>query len=806
MKLMSTLCLVPHQALARKWRQPLQDNGGLLPFSLTGLVSHLLKEQSLPYRESQVLEQLSVWESVWEVEDQLEFYAPLKEFPGFISDLHLMFARITAGAVDADALIDQQRDEIKTIYQRYIAKLTKLQVLDRPMQMRQALEFWPQSSLFAEVEAVEIYYLGSLTPLEEQFVQAITTNKSVRHLEFDTQNLEISGQVARNYSEEIEHVAQAIFDLIKSGVQPEKIAVASPDLGKYYPLITPVFSAYNITWRTPTVNLSAVSLGKAIAGLLSVMQGNASKRDLTNLVAVGWGLPFKLSYEERQALKMAAPQINSLHRWQETLSSYSGWQEVFQFLSDLQVNHSYMAMSQHITKIKQVLRYFPIQTWPVDSMQAWGELVQAWDGLDKILTNFDESGHRVTLAQFSSLLIDAFANYTLPQSVSFLQQVTVSSLEQIIGMDYDTVFLIGMTENSFPYRPRYDWLTKTFLPDHSMELWEQLQKSVRHLHLSFADADQDGKAMIGSRIFPQDRTRLPARTVTKSGDTIQFGDGVLDTKDICAAIRERYTQRPLSVSRLNIYVSCPFRFLCSEFYQLREDETDSDELTAPEEGNIIHEALRLFWQQLGNIPITDILAQVYQERQQEVPNRVERMLVSFSKKDQALVTSSEYTPAHLEHRFQGLVLDTSFGPVQLHGIMDRVDIHPNGNYVVYDYKTGFNPSTNDILTGQDLQLQFYLLAAKAFLPADKIQGIAFYNVKYGRRVGVWSETEYKQLGLTKRNGGILPVEEWDRLEEQFRHTIQEYLEKIFSGYFPIKPINDRICTFCAYAGICRKEG
>lgn len=91
---MPTLYLVPHQQLARQWRQTALLSGRVLPvFSINGLVSHLLKEQGYPYRESIILEQTTLWDTVWELNDQIEYYAPLVRYPGFIQDLHIFFTR-----------------------------------------------------------------------------------------------------------------------------------------------------------------------------------------------------------------------------------------------------------------------------------------------------------------------------------------------------------------------------------------------------------------------------------------------------------------------------------------------------------------------------------------------------------------------------------------------------------------------------------------------------------------------------------------------------------------------------------------
>ena len=114
---MATLCLVPHQQLARKWRQAaVQADSDLRPFSIKELVAHLLKEQGCPYRDSLFLEQIAVWEAVWEAAPQLEYFAGMVNFPGFAADLHNLFYRYGAEQVRFDQLSHQEQRELTLLY------------------------------------------------------------------------------------------------------------------------------------------------------------------------------------------------------------------------------------------------------------------------------------------------------------------------------------------------------------------------------------------------------------------------------------------------------------------------------------------------------------------------------------------------------------------------------------------------------------------------------------------------------------------------------------------------------------------
>lgn len=803
---MPILHLVPHQQLARQWRQTALLSGRVLPvFSINGLVSHLLKEQGYPYRESIILEQTALWDTVWELNDQIEYYAPLVKYPGFIEDLHIFFTRFSLQTFGLEHLTEAEQHELSMLYQLYQKKLTGLHVLDTPAQIQKAMEYWPQSKLNREIERIEKYYLGDLTPLEQQFINVVSHGKQIENKQFRLEPADISGAIFSSPKEEIKYIALKIIELMNNGVDPEKIAVACPNFTGYLPTIVPIFSEYSIPWKAPALNLADTPMGKAFTVLAEVLQGNYTKQYLEQLIAVGWGLPVSWNQMERRALKLAPPSLRGFAAWEGELGHYPGWEQVFDFLRSLLLAKGTHPVNTYITCYQSVFAQFPLSLWPAKNQHEWAVLLKSYDGMQQIFNSLSQVKQRFTLAQFNQIFRTAMANHALPQPLTFQQTVTVSSLHQVIGMGYHTVFLVGMTESSFPAGHRRDWLSKQVLPDNSMEIYDQILRSADYIHLSFSESDQDGRVNIASPVFVQSpvsiekqRTPLPAKSL------IQFGSGIFNDETVIQDIINRFHNQQLSVSRLNLYARCPFSFLCSELFDLKAEEVTSEDITPQEEGALIHEVLRGFWELKGSTPILEILNHRYQAAGKQLTKRVVNMVSGFNKKDVKLVEKSEYVPRFLEYRFSDLDIPTATGSVLLRGIIDRIDVHPSGKGVIYDYKSGGNPTVREVLNGEDLQLYVYLLAADRLLP-EQIQGIAYYNIKSGVRTGLWFEGEHRNLGLTKRSSGVMNADEWETLTQRFLQTIRNYLDKILSGYFPIAPVNDRVCTFCAYRGICRKE-
>ena len=239
--------------------------------------------------------------------------------------------------------------------------------------------------------------------------------------------------------------------------------------------------------------------------------------------------------------------------------------------------------------------------------------------------------------------------------------------------------------NQLPKPAKRDWLSRQFVPSQDLALYRQLLRSAENVQLSCGRRSAD-RMNIASQIFPGEFTRINAAAAAPPMEELTIGSGVLTDPAVLADISGKYREQPLSVSRLNLYASCPFRFLCSELYQLEAEEMLSDEITPQEEGSLIHDTLRLYWEHQGRVPINEILVERYSAAGERLTQRVIDLVTAFNRKDVELVEKSGYYPKYLEQRFQDLAIETSGGKIKLNGIIDRIDLSPDGGYVIYDYK------------------------------------------------------------------------------------------------------------------------
>jgi RecB family exonuclease len=279
---------------------------------------------------------------------------------------------------------------------------------------------------------------------------------------------------------------------------------------------------------------------------------------------------------------------------------------------------------------------------------------------------------------------------------------------------------------------------------------------------------------------------------------------------------EGHAARVYSLTALERYLDCPFKFFAADV--LRADEPPDDQ-SAPSpraRGRFLHEVLHRFfqaWDATGLGPITDATM----DRAREVAVGVaEPVLATLPDSDAAIERARLFGTAisagfidtvlmleverepepvierWLEHRFDGpFALGLDGARVGLNGVADRVDLLPGRRLRVIDYKSGREPDVKRVL-----QAAVYALCAQERLQA--------------RDGASWSvdEAAYVAFGGTKR--ALVPVVEAgggdaDEALAAARSRLQDVLGGIARGEFPVKPHEPRYCRYCAYSSVCRKD-
>jgi ATP-dependent helicase/DNAse subunit B len=273
---------------------------------------------------------------------------------------------------------------------------------------------------------------------------------------------------------------------------------------------------------------------------------------------------------------------------------------------------------------------------------------------------------------------------------------------------------------------------------------------------------------------------------------------------------------------LESYATCPFRYFSSHLLGLEVlDEPDRRLSIDPRErGSMVHEILEAFVRALIDAEelseeaerelLISTAAPVFDryERFGKTGKRVlwqlERrrllaLLESERRSDRLRRKTLARRPIAVEHVFGSGAVDAvswAIAPYKLafRGVIDRIDVGPDGSLFVTDYKTGRSDSygalsSDPVDRGRHLQLPVYALAAQAaFALPDDAQISAAYR---------FLDHDGDELSLT------LDAKTTQRFDE----VLTTLVSNIDAGIFPYHPgAPDRSsyvnCRFCDFERLC----
>ena len=252
----------------------------------------------------------------------------------------------------------------------------------------------------------------------------------------------------------------------------------------------------------------------------------------------------------------------------------------------------------------------------------------------------------------------------------------------------------------------------------------------------------------------------------------------------------------VSPTSLESFLQCPFQHFANRILKLRPAPArPEDRLTFLVQGEIVHEVLREWWNQKGDIAAVfeRVCSRVLAEKHVPFGYHSERLrnqllddLRTFAAEDQWQRGSFE---SRTEEAFQ-LPLDD----VVVSGKIDRLDTRTDGTAYVIDYKYSAPQRVKARLKNQNLlQAPLYLLAARECFGA-RPEGM-FY-------IGLKSEIVYAGWNDDGLHGALSLPENWltDTRERALR-----IVGEIRSGRIEAAPADRENCRFCDFRDACRVD-
>ena len=363
----------------------------------------------------------------------------------------------------------------------------------------------------------------------------------------------------------------------------------------------------------------------------------------------------------------------------------------------------------------------------------------------------------------------------------------------------------------------------------------------RQVHLSTFELEND--AIVGPSVFLEGADRLGFRVVSPSppprrrmfvsealaSDPVESSAvdgeasawlGLRTARSEAADSRfhgaaASYKPASYSVSSLERYLQCPFRFFAERVLNLQEDPEDEATLNPKELGIFVHEVFQKFfeeWNRQGHRGITpdnlgqarEIFSEVIEPLLAKLPEdeaAVQRTRLLGSAADEGLAEAvfqleAEWeTPVRerlLEHSLDGefeIRTETETRRVPLRGKADRIDLLEDGTFRIIDYKLSRAPDRK-----QALQLPVYTVCTVQHLKQTRGEdwepGQAGY-IAFGQ-----DRQFVPMLARGKTRDAALA-------DAQVR--LLDAVDRIERGEFPPTPADTMMCLRCAHAAVCRKD-
>lgn len=424
--------------------------------------------------------------------------------------------------------------------------------------------------------------------------------------------------------------------------------------------------------------------------------------------------------------------------------------------------------------------------------------------------------------------------------------VRITTLDRTKALDFDYLIVSGANEGMLPKPGRYSGmlsfdLRRFFgLPDPWMveakqayDLYRLLQHS-KETHFLWSATGTDGKATDSSRYVQQLELEYPGpfqgrerRTQPQSSDSPWTLIEIPKTPRIQATITERLEKRALSPSTFSAYLECPLKFWYGYVRQIRIPEEETEQLSAAQTGNLLHQTLeKLFQPHLGTLMtpalFRSLMPQVEEAwkdiRQKNFPWQsfeeglnamVDRMGPQFI--HQYLATeakAAQRKPFHLidQERSLEASLLVDEQRVNWRGRLDRLEQHNELTRII-DFKSGILKNNASELRIKSLEQCFDGEHSKAF------QLMCYAWMAYRSEPEAYAQgLELAILPLQQAEGGprLLEIDQNSLLSvqrlEEFEQLLLERLRAMIAPDRPFQATtNVRKCTYCDFNRICQRS-
>ncbi len=311
---------------------------------------------------------------------------------------------------------------------------------------------------------------------------------------------------------------------------------------------------------------------------------------------------------------------------------------------------------------------------------------------------------------------------------------------------------------------------------------------------------------------------------------------------------KEYRQKVYSVTELESYVKCPFKYFLERIVKIEVTEEPTEEFEALELGSVIHSILFQFYKTIRERNVIlqncsdkifndslDIIFGIAKKVVKELNldsgitfYELEKLFGIAGRREQSILyrfvdyerrSDEKLIPEFFEVNFgikkgsgsdTRLSLETPFEieGIKLRGKIDRIEINKTDlEYSVTDYKIGKTvPTKSEIDNGISMQLPVYLMAAKTLLKYyfDEDYLPVLMNI-FSLRL---QNKDFRKFKIYPPKKDDDPHLYYDDIISNTINIIKTQVGKIGNGEFHLSQLENRdkvVCRYCSYKSVCRVE-
>ena len=485
---------------------------------------------------------------------------------------------------------------------------------------------------------------------------------------------------------------------------------------------------------------------------------------------------------------------------------------------------------------KNVSALLKVLGWPgssADSTEHQAE--QRWRMLVAELGACDEFTGRVTRAEAAGLLRE-MTGRVLFEPQELRAPLLVIDPETSAGMRFDALWVCGLDAARWPsptapdpFLPRLAQLSQR-VPRASAEIaaqdaratLERLLASAPEVMLSVAEMDDDAPLLPSPLLDGIAVEPAPARwPEARLAEALHAARPELESLADANLPPVNADEAQRGGARLlELQAACPFRAQAEIRLGARALEEPGVGVDAAERGDLIHQALAVLWQELGNQQALQALdpSGVVAIVRRAVATALE---VARRSADDLMRHLLDLEADWLEARVLEMVeVDRTRAPFAVEAVeapykarlgaltldlrLDRVDRLADGSLAVIDYKTGANAEIRAWLDERPKlpQMPAYVQA----LGPDQVGAVAFARVRSGDTgyVGVARAVEpFPGLKVPGTRGWPRDYDSWPQLLAAWQRRLEALASEYAAGDARLAPDPSRACEYCHLGALCR---